>query len=40
VNRLADELDAKLRDVRWQPTAAAVLACELSVLVRLAQDLA
>jgi len=40
VNRLANELDAKLRDVRWQPAAAAMLACELSVLMRLAQDLA
>ena len=40
VSRLAGEVDAKLRDPRWEPAAAAVLACELSVLLRLAQDLA
>jgi hypothetical protein len=40
VNRLAGELEAKLRDARWEPAAAAVLSCELSVLLRLAQDLA
>jgi hypothetical protein len=39
VGHLAGALDAKLHDARWDPAAAAVAACELAVLLRLAQDL-